>query len=92
MTHVGGQRRQPRLHVGAGAVPEKQGMECEGEAQVVDSWQTAVGGANAGRPEQVPHQHAKPIARIGCETAALRWSSSGESAPCGKPGRRRTSK
>ena len=58
VAHVGGQRRQPRLHIGASAVPAQQGMECEGEAQVVDSWQTAVGGANAGDPEQVPHQHA----------------------------------
>jgi len=70
VAHIGRERWEPRLDIGAGAVPAQQCVKREREAQVVDPRQMSGGRADARGLEEVPYQHAQPVARVGGETAA----------------------
>src|SRR5260370_10315757 len=43
MAHVGRKQGQFRLHVNAGAVPTKQGVNREAVPKVMNAWQTTIG-------------------------------------------------
>jgi hypothetical protein len=42
MTHIGGQERELRLYFNAGAIPSKQGVNCEAVAKIMNAWQPPV--------------------------------------------------